>query len=217
MNILILSPHTDDAEIGAGATISKYIDAGHNILWVVFSTCEESLPEGMDKDTLKKEFKSVVDFLKVESITFGYKVRKLNDHRQEVLEDLRKIRADFEPDLVIGPSLNDFHQDHQVVANEMVRAFKTTCSIICYELPWNHLQYNTQMFVRFDRMTLEKKIHLVNFYSSQMEVRSVYFKQDFIRSLATVRGAQINSDYAEAFEVIRWIINFDEDSPTFCL
>ncbi|MFW5916505.1 MAG: PIG-L family deacetylase, partial [Bacteroidota bacterium] len=33
-----------------------------------------------------------------------------------------------------------------------------------------------------------------------------YATEDFIYSLAKTRGVQINADYAEAFEVIRWII-----------
>jgi hypothetical protein len=32
-----------------------------------------------------------------------------------------------------------------------------------------------------------------------------YMSEDFIRSLAKVRGTQIQVPYAEAFEVIRWI------------
>ena len=31
-----------------------------------------------------------------------------------------------------------------------------------------------------------------------------YFSKDFIMGLAKVRGVQSNSDYAEAFEVVRW-------------
>ena len=210
MNILVLSPHTDDAEIGAGGTILKLLDS-NDILWIVFSTCEESLPEGMDKNTLKNEFRQMADFLKpalyIDPIIYDYKVRKLDQHRQEVLEHLRKIGKDFKPDLVIGPSLNDFHQDHLVVANEMIRAFKTSASIICYELPWNHVIFNTQMFVRFDKDILEKKIKLVSFYKSQKEMRTLFFSPDFIKSLAVVRGSQANTKYAEAFEVIRWITN----------
>ena len=30
-------------------------------------------------------------------------------------------------------------------------------------------------------------------------------KPEFIRSMAVIRGTQINEGYAEAFEVIRWI------------
>ena len=50
----------------------------------------------------------------------NYSVRKLHEKRQEILEYLVNIRKEFQPELVIGPSLNDFHQDHQVVCQEMM-------------------------------------------------------------------------------------------------
>jgi len=138
MKVLVLSPHTDDAELGCGGTIIKLLEGGNEVFWVVFSTAEDSLPEDLPKDTLKREYFDVLKALglnKNECKVFDFKVRNLYNFRQEILEDLVKTRDEYHPDVVIGPSLNDLHQDHQVVAHEMVRAFKTTSSIICYELP----------------------------------------------------------------------------------
>ena len=206
-NILILSPHTDDAELGCGGTITKYIHENRNVFWVVFSTAEESLPDGLPKDTLVQEFKKVTNSLKLSYKNyqiFNFKVRKLSEKRQEVLEELVKIRNSFKPDLVIGPSLNDFHQDHSVVANEMIRAFKTSSSIICYELPWNHIEFKTQMFIELSEDFIQTKINMMKFYKSQLYIKRTYFTEDFIRGLAHVRGSQIGVKCAEAFEVIRW-------------
>lgn len=208
--VLILAPHTDDAELGCGGTISKLIRDRNEILWIVFSTAEESLPSNLPPDTLVKEFKNVIQYFNLTEKNFiihNFKVRKLNDSRQEVLEALVKIRKDFKPDIVIGPSLNDFHQDHTVVANEMIRAFKTSASIICYELPWNHVKFDTQFFVKLDEDNILQKLEMLKFYKSQFQVNRHYFTEDFIRGLAFTRGAQIGNRYAEAFEVIRWIEN----------
>jgi N-acetylglucosamine malate deacetylase 1 len=207
--ILILSPHTDDAELGAGATINKFINQGKEIYWVVFSTAEESLPSNMPKTTLKDEFLEVANSLSLQKsdlLINNFKVRKLHEHRQEILEILVKIRNTFHPNLVIGPSLNDFHQDHIVVANEMVRAFKNQASIISYELPWNHMTFNTQMFIRLSEDDIKNKIKLIQHYKSQIIKKRKYFQDDFIYGMASMRGIQTESKYAEAFEVIRWFI-----------
>lgn len=208
-NILIISPHTDDAELGAGGTIVRLIEEGKNILWVVFSTAEESLPSSFPPDSLVSEFKEVGEKLGLSENHFNihhFKVRYLCDSRQEILEALIKIREDFQPDLVIGPSLHDFHQDHSVVANEMVRAFKTKSSIICYELPWNHISFETQFFSKLEKRHIDRKISALRSYKSQFEKKRHYFSEEFIRGLSSVRGAQVEADYAEAFEVIRWVL-----------
>ncbi len=207
--ILIVSPHTDDAELGCGGTIIKLKEKNKKILLAVFSTAEDSVPENMPKDTLRKEFLAVTEKLNLSKDDFiieNYRVRRLNEKRQDVLETLVKIRNDFNPDLVIGPSLNDYHQDHQVLANEMLRAYKGSSSIISYELPWNHVTFSNQMFVKLKKRHLNEKMTLLNCYHSQVVKNRAYFSEEFIFGLAKMRGVQINSEYAEAFEVIRWII-----------
>ena len=209
MKILILSPHTDDAELGCGGGIVKFVEEGHKILWVVFSTAEESLPKDLQRDTLKKEFLDGIKGLNLKEENykiFNFKVRNLHEYRQEILEELINMREEFKPQMVIGSSLNDFHQDHQVVANEMIRAFKTTSSIICYELPWNHITFNTQLFIKLKRKHIIKKCEMLKNYKSQLTKRKTYFSEEFIYGLAKTRGVQSDSEFAEAFEVIRWMI-----------
>ena len=135
---------------------------------------------------------------------FSYEVRRLPEHRQEILDRLVKVRNNYKPNLVIGPSIHDFHQDHQVVANEMIRAFKTHASIICYELPWNYIEFNTQLFVELNENHISSKVEILQFYKSQMEMYRQYFSDEYARGLASVRGTQIRARYAEAFEVVRW-------------
>ncbi len=208
MRVLLISPHTDDAELGAGGTLLKLLSENHEIFWVVFSTARHSLPEGKE-DILKTEFMHVIKRLSIpERNVFinDYRVRMLHAHRQEILEELVKLRKDLEPHLVIGPSIHDYHQDHQVVANEMIRAFKNSASIISYELPWNHVRFDSQLFVKLTKGFIEGKINLLKEYKSQVEMQRPYFDADFIRGWARMRGVQVNAEYAEAYEVIRWIL-----------
>jgi LmbE family N-acetylglucosaminyl deacetylase len=209
MRVLILSPHTDDAELGCGGTIVKLLDSGNEIFWIVFSTAEESLPEGFPKDTLKNEYFHVIKDLSLSEENckvFDFKVRNLNRSRQEILEDLIRIRRKYNPELVIGPSVNDLHQDHQVVSHEMIRAFKTNSSIICYELPWNHVTFNTQCFIKLNKNQMDKKCSILNHYKSQIVQDRPYFTREFIYGLAKIRGIQCNSEFAESFEVVRWML-----------
>lgn len=209
MHILILSPHTDDAELGCGGSITKFLENGDSIYWIVFSTAEESLPAGLPKNTLEREFLNVTQNLGLcneEIQVCNFKVRYLHENRQQILDKLIEVRKKFKPDLVIGPSINDYHQDHQIIANEMIRAFKTTASIISYELPWNHITFNTQLFIKLKDEHMSKKCDLLKNYKSQYMKERLYFSEEFIFGLARSRGVQCNSKYAEAFEVIRWML-----------
>lgn len=205
-NILVLAPHTDDGELGLGGTINYLTEQGHRVVYVAFSTAEESVPEGFAKNVLKIEVKKATKVLGIKEenlLIFNYEVRKLSYVRQEILEELIKIRKDCHFDLVFIPSLNDIHQDHSTIAQEGLRAFKNT-TILGYELIWNNLTFNTQCFIKLQSRHIQAKINALKEYKSQ-GFRD-YLSEDFILSLARARGVQVGCEYAEAFEVVRLFI-----------
>lgn len=208
MRILLLSPHTDDVELGAGGTVIKLLEEeSNNICWAVFSICEDAVPEGLPPDTLKKEFLTVVSKLGIKNYRiYNFPNRNFPQHRQEILTELDKIKREFEPDLVIAPSVNDSHQDHKTVVEEAIRVFKKDSSIIGYELPWNNLVFSPQLLVKLTERHMKEKWELLSMYKSQFIVWRNYFSKEFMYGWARMRGVQCNSKYAEAFEVIRWMI-----------
>ncbi|MDB9753523.1 PIG-L family deacetylase [Oceanospirillaceae bacterium] len=206
-NVLVLAPHTDDGELGAGGFISKLIDQGAMVTYVAFSTAEESVPDHLPKDILKTEVKAAVSNLGIKPenlIIYNYQVRKLNYSRQEILENLIQIRKKSKFDLVLMPSLKDIHQDHATIAQEGLRAFKGT-TILGYELIWNNISFDTTSFVKLESKHIEAKFEALQCYGSQ--AGRDYMSRDFIFSLAKTRGVQIGAEYAESYEVIRWVID----------
>ena len=45
--ILIISPHTDDGELGCGGSIAKFIEEGNDVQYVALSCCEKSVPRNI--------------------------------------------------------------------------------------------------------------------------------------------------------------------------
>ncbi len=203
--ILVLSPHTDDGELGCGATINRFIEEGCEVLNAVFSLCKDSLPEGKAPDTLLVEATkaSAVLGLKQKNLLLqDYPVRRFTEHRQAILDDMIAIRKKHEPSIIFVPSTSDIHQDHKVIVEEAVRAFKN-CTIYGYEMPWNNYSFSGNSFFRITKDNLAKKIAAIKAYSSQKH--RIYMQPDFIKSLATVRGVQSGNELAECFETIRVI------------
>lgn len=206
--ILILAPHTDDGELGCGGTIAQFIENGADVRYVAFSLSRESVPEEFADDVLATEVVSATGELGIPAANVSvhdFPVRRLNYHRQEILEVMVKLKRDYDPDLVFMPSLNDIHQDHETIAREGLRAFKNK-TILSYELIWNNIDYKLTAINALDEQHVEKKVKALDQYKSQKAKGSAYLEADFIYSMAKVRGLQINKPYAEAFEVVRWIM-----------
>lgn len=203
--ILLLAPHIDDAEMGCGGTIAKLAEGTVEIHYASFSNCEISIPEGLPSDILRTEQTEAMKILGLspdKRVAHDFPVRRFSEHRQDILELLVGLKREFEPDLVMLPSSNDIHQDHEVIHDEGLRAFKH-CSLLGYELPWNNFSFSPGYFVALTDEHLTKKIKAIQAYSSQS--RRKYSDQDFMMGLARQRGVQIGSHLAEAFEAIRII------------
>lgn len=203
--ILVLAPHTDDGELGCGGTISRWIEEGAEVHYAAFSTAEQSVPAGFPKDILKREVKAATRSLGIKPdhlFVYNYEVRKLNFVRQDILEDMMVLKRNYDYDLILLPSPKDIHQDHTTVCQEGVRAFKTK-SILGYELIWNNLSFNTTCFVPLEKHHVANKVKALTAYKSQG--KRDYMSRSFIQSLARARGVQIGHEYAEAFEVVRWV------------
>ena len=203
--VLVLAPHTDDAELGCGGTLSRLVELKHDVSVAVFSIASDSLPAELPRDTLKHEF---LDSMRVLGIPSGnalvreYPVRRLSEYRQSILEELVVLRKEIAPDVVFLPCNQDTHQDHQVIHTEGVRAFKNR-SLLGYELPWNTFDFGPQLIVGLEDRHMECKWSMLQAYDSQMVLGRQYFSRDLIYGLARVRGAQANKEFGEGFQVIR--------------
>lgn len=200
---LVLAPHTDDGEFGCGGTINRLIEEGCEVYYAAFSSCRQSVPPQFPPDILVTEVKAATRVLgiKPEHLSiFDYDVRMFNYRRQDILDDMLKLKKQIKPDLVFLPSANDVHQDHQTITQEGLRAYKGT-TIMGYELMWNTNTFNTACFVALEEKHVDVKIAAINTYESQGH--RPYSDVEFLKGQAKVRGVQSGKKYAEAFEIIR--------------
>jgi LmbE family N-acetylglucosaminyl deacetylase len=194
VKILAVSAHTDDYEFACGGSLSRWIREGAKVYGVSFSCGSAD----------KQEFIKANEELGIESTELHeLPTREFKTYRQVVLEHLVRLERQVSPDLVLIPATTDTHQDHEVIREEGFRAFKRH-SILGYEMPQNNLIFQTNCFVELQPVDIDKKIKALGCYLSQRN--RPYANEEFIRSLALVRGMQAGKKYAEAFEMIRWMI-----------
>lgn len=192
---LVLSPHTDDAELGAGGTIANLAEKGCETSLFVFSWCE-------NKKNIKacKEACEILGIDKIE--IFDIERRHFPEQRQDILQIMYDYNIENKIDLVLTPTTTDLHQDHITVTKEAMRAFKGS-TILGYEIPWNNIQITTNCFIPLQKKYVDKKIQALNCYETQKDRH--YFDDQYFESILKMRGTQIQTKYAEAFEVIKYV------------
>jgi LmbE family N-acetylglucosaminyl deacetylase len=202
---LILAPHTDDGELGCGGTMCKLIESGCRVYYAAFSICEDSVPEGFEPEALLTELYAATAELGLQEkdiFVLRNKVRRFGEVRQDILEYMIKLRYEINPDWVFMPCSRSLHQDHQVIHNEGMRAFKGY-PCLGYDLPWDSFEFPSTSFNVLQERHVERKISALKMYKTQ--AHRGYVDGDFIKSLARVRGEQGHCKWAESFEVLRII------------
>jgi N-acetylglucosamine malate deacetylase 1 len=156
--ILIFSPHTDDETLGCGGTINR-LSKDNEIFIVCFSYC--------GNNGLISEFTNACNELceSPKLTVLDFEVRTFD--RQRVLDKMIELKADIDPDVVICPSTFDIHQDHEVICNETIRAFKDRC-ILGYCHWWNIIGISDlRLTVELDEENIKAKNRAMDKYVSQ--------------------------------------------------
>lgn len=191
---LVLSPHTDDAELGCGGTIAKMIEEGWDVHIIYFSAVAERYPNLVEEAAESSKIMGVTHEI------LNFYTRFFPRDRQEILQALYDHSRSIQYDVVFTPTTTDIHQDHGVVTEEAKRAFRN-CTLLGYELPWNNLSVSLNCFIPLKERHIKKKILALDCYDSQKH--NSYFNEKFFRSVVKMRGIQLASDFAEGFETIK--------------
>lgn len=195
MKILLLSPHPDDIEFSMGGYLLKLRkDENNELAFMLFSHC--GILDEFNKSLRVLQYNQATQYNGIELA----EVRNFNKSRQEILDMMIKVRDQFKPDIVFCPSMEDNHQDHQVIAQEAFRAFKFT-TLIGYIQPHNLTEIRPNFFVELSEQELQAKVDLISIYKSQAHRN--YSRPEAIRGTAAFYGAMTGRKYCEAFEIIR--------------
>jgi len=166
--VLLISPHTDDIEIGASAITQHYIRNGYELRHIAFSLCRESIPEGFPQDITEREFIDAQKTLSIEDHhLYDFPVREFSRHRQDILDVLIEEKRRFRPDIVLSTSPDDIHQDHSQMGKEVKRAFFNS-TIIYYSPLKMYPSFMANMYLNYSTETWEIKKEAIGCYGSQL-------------------------------------------------
>ncbi|MEC9321229.1 MAG: PIG-L family deacetylase [Chloroflexota bacterium] len=102
-NVLVITPHPDDAESGAGGTIAKWAEEGACIVLVVCTngdkgTSDRSVSPEKIADTRREEQKAAGKVLGLSEIVFlDHQDQELTDNdefREELVREIRRHKPD---------------------------------------------------------------------------------------------------------------------------
>ena len=204
LSVLCLGAHSDDIEIGAGATLLGWIETGVklDVHWVVLSAAGKRAGEARNSAAafLQGAARTEIELREFKDGFFPYQGAEIKTW----FEDLKR-RVD--PDVVLTHSKDDAHQDHREVQALTVNTFRYHLTLE-YEIPkWDGDLSRPNIYIPARAATMARKIELLSAHFATQRSKD-WFDAETFRGLARLRGMECRAPerLAEAFHVRKMTI-----------
>jgi LmbE family N-acetylglucosaminyl deacetylase len=197
LQILCLGAHSDDLEIGCGASILRLIKEYPNIKvhWVVFGSTGVRTEEALNSaNDILKEVKDKKVVIK------GFRDSFFPYIGDEIKEYFEQLKTDISPDVIFTHYGKDFHQDHRLLSELTWNTFRNHL-ILEYEIPkYDGDLGRPNFFIQLDEQICQWKVEHLMFHFKTQSGRH-WFTKDTFWGLLRLRGIESKSPggYAEAF------------------
>jgi LmbE family N-acetylglucosaminyl deacetylase len=197
LSVLCLGAHSDDIEIGVGATLLSMIarDVRLEIHWCVLSGAGEREREAKASAA---DFVAQAASANVEVL--GFRDGFFPEQGEAIKSWFETLKDRNNPDVIFTHYRDDAHQDHRQVSRLTWNTFRDHC-ILEYEIPkWDGDLGQPNFYMPVSASTLERKVNLlISHFGSQRSKQ--WFDAETFFGLARLRGMECRAPerYAEAF------------------
>ena len=208
MNVLAIGAHFDDVELGCGGALAKHVKNGDKVIIFTATNSEFSNQQGRvlrKRTDAFREGKNAADILGAELIvgdrnTFCLEYEEVVNAKLVELIELRKI------DLIYTHWDKDVHHDHRNLALATIHAAKHVNKILMYRSNWylSEDTFRKEFFVDISQTWVEKEKAILAYESEMNRVGTKWV--DYFKMAAKMNGLQMGVEYAEGFQVVRWIV-----------
>lgn len=228
---LVVAAHPDDEVLGAGGTMLKMAHGGMEVFVVYVATgvaarydradeCAEEIAQKVQE--LKEDAHSATSLLQVrETFFLDLPDNRLDTvSRMDVARRLQKLSFEIKPEVVLTHHHGDYNWDHGIVHDASLMAFRADSGaffpriIAAYEVPSateRSFQSPASVFcptIFVDiAATIEKKKAALTHYKSEARDYPHPRSPQAVENLAAKRGNEVGLEFAEAFQLIRAVVD----------
>lgn len=194
--VLCLGAHSDDIEIGAGATVLRLLGCNPtvHITWVVFSGIG---PRGDEARKSAQAYLAAYGIARSQIHIHEFRDARFPEQQPQIKDVFEQLKS-VDPDLILTHKHDDRHQDHRVV-NELTWNTFRAHPIWEYEIPkWDGDLGRPNLYVQVEPDLVQKKCDLLREHFGTQRAKH-WFDEETFRGLMRIRGLESNTRYAEGF------------------
>lgn len=201
--VFFIGAHPDDIEIGAGALIAN-LNGKSEVFCVTLSDNQKN-PSLQNVADEHKQSMRILGIDAEHNYLEKFETRRFKQSRQDILEYLFSLNKKHKPDVVFVHTDADLHQDHSVVTEESLRAFRGT-SLFGFDVIRSSHGFFPSLLIEVNQADVQKKIDSLAAYKTYAD--KYYFSPELTRSILIRNGALAETEFAEGFNIFRMVAAF---------
>jgi LmbE family N-acetylglucosaminyl deacetylase len=192
LSVLALGAHPDDVEIGAGGLLLSLAGKLSRVRYLVMTGTAERHEEA------RAAARAFVPDAELDITLLDLPEGHLPVAWQRVKEALESVARAESPDLIVGPSPADAHQDHRTIGEIVPTVFRDHL-FLGYEIPkWDGDLGRPSVYYPLRDDVARRKVELLHKCYPSQRARDWWDDEVFL-GLARLRGMECRARYAEAF------------------
>ncbi len=209
MNVLAIGAHYDDIELGCGGTIAKHVKNNDNVLLYILTDSDYGTFEGKilrNKKDAKKEGEAAAAIFGVKNlICEGLPTKKL-PYIEDLVERINHIIDKNKIQCIYTHWLHDVNHDHAATGRATLTAARHVPRMLMYRSNWyiTNAQFNNNFYVDISEF-LEVKIEAIKSHKTEYKKFGENWI-DFVKHQNRNSGIEIEVEYAESFEMIKYLM-----------
>lgn len=207
MNVLAVGAHFDDIELGCSGTLAKHVKNGDRVIIYVATDSEYSDSQGRlirSNAIARAEGEKAAAIIGAELICGKANSLFLEFSEQTNIE-LVKIIEKERIELIYTHWIDDVQHDHINLAKAVIHAGRHVPRILMYRSNWyiSAGNFRENFFVDISETWGIKEMAILAHQSELGRVGNKWM--DYFKRQALNNGMIVGAQYAEGFEVIKWL------------
>lgn len=220
MIVLVIAPHPDDEVLGCGGVMARHASENDDVQVLIVTRGIQELFTVEQVEQVRQELREAHSILNVSGVQFlDFPAPRLDTTPgYELADAIAKVIHSMRPDVIYLPHRGDLHSDHRAVYHATLVASRPidNCSVrrlLCFETlsetewgsPFPDQSFVPTVFIDITDY-LDRKLEAFTCYRSQVREPPHPRSLESIKSLARLRGSTVSVGAAEAFMLVREII-----------
>jgi len=230
LSYLIVVAHPDDEVLGAGATISKLAEAGHEVYVCILCGDVEVRQHRPTTEHLNYDIDEAIKILGAKKVIKGqFPNIALNTVKHlEVVQFIETVIFDTRAEIIFTHHPSDLNNDHyytSIACQAAARLFQRRTDVtplrellymeVLSSTEWglnsSNRQFTPNVYIEVGEDRIDKKLQALSSYRGVMREYPHPRSAEALKGLAAYRGGQAGVVYAEAFESVFRRINFEHN------